>query len=76
LFSSNSIPAFAVTGGVGGWLNWPVLPGKTYRVQFKNALNDPAWQDLGQAFSVVGDRAYIKEVNSQPGQRFYRVLAY
>jgi hypothetical protein len=45
-------------------------------VQFKNSLTDPDWQDLGDAFSVLGDRAYLKEEAPPVSQRFYRVVAY
>jgi hypothetical protein len=81
LFSTNSIPAFSVqaapvSGPTGPWLSWPVMPGKTYHVQFKNSLTDPDWQDLGEAFSVLGDRAYLKEEAPLVSQRFYRVIAY
>lgn len=80
LYSTNSIPPFSVqaapaSDSTGSWLSWPVMPGKTYHVQFKNDLSDPAWQDLGDVFSVLGDRAYLKEAPPAP-QRFYRVIAY
>jgi hypothetical protein len=80
LYSTNSIPAFSVAvkpafGATWPWLSWPVMPGKTYHVQFKNNLNDPYWQDLGEAFSVLGDRAYLKDEAHQANERFYRVVA-
>jgi Tol biopolymer transport system component len=60
----------------GNWLTWPVVLGKTYRVQFKDDLGSPAWQELNGIISIMGDRACLKD-NAMPGtSRFYRVLAY
>ncbi len=81
LHSSNSIPAFSIqaepgASSTGSVLSWPVMPGKTYHVQFKNNLNDPVWQDLGTPFSVSGGRAYLNEPSAQGAQIFYRVVAF
>jgi len=62
-----------ITNGVV-MLTVPAIAGKTYRVDYKNNLNDPAWTPLG------GDRlapsttlAIHDDIGTQP-QRFYRVL--
>ena len=54
-------------------LNWPVVPGKNYRVQFKDDLNDPVWSELPGA-SVVGLKGSYS-LPPGPSTRFYRVIA-
>jgi len=54
---------------------WAASPGHSYRVQFKNALSDPAWQTLGAEVIATNRTAS----GSDPGfggvaQRFYRIL--
>src|SRR5205814_5274410 len=44
----------------GSWLSWPVTGASSYRVEFKNALQD-AWQELSGQISVIGSRAYLKD---------------
>lgn len=53
---------------------WSAAPGRTYRVQFKSAVNDSAWTEL--AGDVVAAGTTGSKVDSAPasGQRFYRVL--
>ena len=36
-------------------LMWPLQPGKTYQVQFKNHLSDPAWQTLPGTVTIQGN---------------------
>jgi len=55
-------------------LTWPLAAGKSYRVQFKNDLNDPDWQDLNGNVAFLGDKGYVNDLDSAPGQRFYRIL--
>jgi hypothetical protein len=81
---SASVPApdFSLTAWPGTsrtastWLSWPVVIGKSYRAQYKHSLDDPAWQDLGQRISILGDRAYLEDPEQGPGHRFYRVISY
>jgi hypothetical protein len=54
-------------------LNWPAVPGKNYRVQFKDDLNDPVWSELPGA-SVVGLKGSYTPPPG-PSTRFYRVTA-
>ena len=54
-------------------LNWPAVPGKNYRVQFKDDLNDPVWSELPGA-SVVGLKGSFSPP-AGPSTRFYRVTA-
>jgi hypothetical protein len=60
----------------GPLLSWPTVPGKTYQVQFKNALNDPAWQDLGGDVSTVGNVQYFRDTSPSPVLRFYRIKSF
>jgi dipeptidyl aminopeptidase/acylaminoacyl peptidase len=59
----------------GPLLSWLNVPGKTYQVQFKTALNDP-WQDLSGQITVVGNTEYFRDTSPSPVLRFYRVKAY
>jgi Tol biopolymer transport system component len=60
---------------VGPTLSWPVIPGLTYHVQFKNQLSDANWQEMSSPL-VVGIRGYFSDLTSGCTQRFYRVVAY
>jgi Tol biopolymer transport system component len=54
---------------------WSSVPGRTYRVQFKDSVADPSWQDVAGAV-LAGASTASKSVPAEPtsGQRFYRVL--
>ena len=43
-------------------------------MQFADDLGAPDWQDVTGTVAFVGDRGYLTEVASAPGQRFYRIL--
>jgi Tol biopolymer transport system component len=60
----------------GHWLSWPAVTGKSYRVQFKDHLSDPVWQELKSPISLMGNRAGLQDVGGTTTSRFYRVLAY
>ena len=55
-------------------LTWPLAPGKSYRVQFKNDLDDPDWQELSGNVVFLGNKGYVNDTDSARGQRFYRIL--
>jgi hypothetical protein len=73
LFSAAIVPG--ASPGMGPWIIWPLLPGKTYGVQFKNTLRDAVWQTLNGGFTVVGSQAYLNDPSPGSGPRFYRVIA-
>jgi Tol biopolymer transport system component len=81
LYSSGPIPLFSAlvapgaAPGQGPWIIWPVMPGRTYSVQFKNTLQDAQWQTLNGSFTVVGSQACLSDLSAGPGPRFYRVIA-
>ena len=52
-------------------LNWPAVPGKNYRIQFKDNLNDSIWSEIPGA-AVVGLKGAIS-IPAGPSTRFYRV---
>ena len=56
-------------------ITWQVVPGVTYRVQFKDDLNEAAWRDFGNA--IVASEASLTISDpalTQNTQRFYRVV--
>jgi Tol biopolymer transport system component len=54
-------------------LNWQAVPGKNYRVQFKDDLNNPVWSEVPGA-TVVGLKGSFS-FPPGPSTRFYRVTA-
>jgi hypothetical protein len=54
-------------------LSWPMAPGRSYLVQFKNELGEATWQAFSGHVVVVGSRAYASEIEPVPASRFYRI---
>jgi Tol biopolymer transport system component len=82
LYSTNLPPAFrtsvgpASAPGQGPTLLWSVMPGKSYQVQFKNELSDPAWQPLMSGLTIVGNQGYFNDPAPPAGHRFYRIVSF
>jgi Tol biopolymer transport system component len=82
LYASGSIPLFCARllpgtiPGQGPWVTWPVLPGKNYRVEFKDSLDAAQWQILSGSITIVGSQAWLNDPSPGPGPRFYRIAAY
>jgi Tol biopolymer transport system component len=57
-------------------LVWPAQPGTSYRVQFKDDLGNPVWQDLFGSVSLVGDHGYASDLLPSNGKRFYRIVGF
>jgi Tol biopolymer transport system component len=79
LYSSGIIPFFSAQlalgeSGMGVVITWPVVPGKSYSVQYKNSFDDPDWRDAGHGV-LVGSQGWFRD-ETAPAQRFYRVVAY
>jgi hypothetical protein len=55
-------------------LIWPVQSGKTYQVQFKNNLTDPAWQTLPGSVTILGSTASFTDPAPAKEQRFYQIV--
>jgi hypothetical protein len=62
--------------GAGLWLSWPVLPGQTYTVQFKNNLQDATWTDATGTITNVGTKLFFSDSASAAAQRFYRISSF
>jgi hypothetical protein len=54
-------------------LTWSAIPDVTYRVQFKNHLDDPDWMNLTPDVTAAGPTASTSDPLG-PAQRFYRVM--
>ncbi len=82
LYPSGSIPLFSAAiyrgggPGQGPWITWQTVPGKSYRVQFKNNPEDPAWQELGGSVTIIGNQGYCQDLAPAATRRFYRVVAF
>jgi hypothetical protein len=56
-------------------LIWSAIPGRTYRVQFKNTVDDPAWTYLpGNVASTGSQASAMDSTADMASQRFYRVV--
>jgi hypothetical protein len=64
------------TAGQGPWISWPYVPGKNYRVQYKNGPNDSVWQDLPGSLTLTGNKASLQDTSAMWNQRFYRIVSY
>jgi hypothetical protein len=54
-------------------LSFPVESGRTYQVEYKNALTDPEWLPLGSPILAAGDTLTVDEDLTDQPQRFYRL---
>ena len=55
-------------------VSWPAAPARAYRVQFKDQLSSPAWNDLVALVTIVGSHATVLDATAPSApQRFYRV---
>jgi hypothetical protein len=53
---------------------WSAAPGRTYRVQFKDAVNGSVWTDVAGDVVAAGTTGLKVDVAGTTDQRFYRVL--
>ena len=74
---SNTPPQFTQTTRNGQQLKlvWQTAAGHTYRLQFKNDLNEPDWQDLGSPITDY-PTATFTDTTGTASSRFYRVIAF
>jgi hypothetical protein len=78
IIASADIPVFQVSlapAGHGIAMTWPVPPGTTTQVQFKNSLSDLEWQDLKTGVTIIGNQGYLRDLGLSGPQRFYRIVA-
>ncbi len=80
LYAAGMIPIFSVQVDPGASPNqnptliWPVQTGKSYQVQFKNNLTDPAWQTSSGNMTILGGTGYFTDSTPVAGQRFYQIV--
>lgn len=55
-------------------LEWEAIPGKNYRVQYKDDLSTATWNDLGDMVVATGPTAFTTDNIANSRQRFYQVL--
>ena len=59
----------------GGYaISFVTVPDKTYRVEFKNALEDSNWQQLDTDLVATGESRTVNDDHIGSSQRFYRIL--
>jgi hypothetical protein len=60
----------------GTCLSWTAIPGLRYRLQYKNYLTDPGWENIeGDLQATNGVVSKLDSIPSTTNARFYRVLA-
>jgi hypothetical protein len=70
---SASPPVISTNGII---INWYAIPGLTYRIQYKNNLNDPAWTDLPGDVQATNTIALKLDAPASTNvSRFYRIIA-
>ena len=54
-------------------LTFPVLPGRSYQVEYKDSLTDATWQPLGSPTVASGSTLTVDDNITTHAQRFYRL---
>jgi hypothetical protein len=62
--------------GPGFWLNWPSVPGRSYRVQVADDLQNPVWTNATGTITNLGTTAYFSDLAPPSGHRFYRITEF
>lgn len=68
---SPAIQSLRFSNGVAA-LTWTTVPGGTYRLQYTDSLNNPAWHDLAD-ISATTSTISTTDLVGNAQQRFYRV---
>jgi hypothetical protein len=55
-------------------LSWETIPGKTYRLEYKDELDDPAWHPLGDPYVAGASTLTVSDQLDARPQRFYRLM--
>jgi hypothetical protein len=82
LYTSGQIPVFCAAiypgspSSLSAWVTWPAAPDKSYRLQFKNSVNDSNWQELGGTVTIFRNQGYCHDLAPTAIRRFYRVVGY
>jgi len=73
-FSARSV--YVPAAGNQVMLVWPVAPGSSYRVEYKNNVTDSGWLPMNGSVQILGGHAYATDISPGEGQRFYRLVEY
>jgi hypothetical protein len=70
-----ALTALGAPAAAGGFfsVSFPTEKGKTYTVQYKNALNDPIWTDLETVAGTGGPLSITNTDTTPHPTRFYRI---
>ena len=71
---SPQLGAFVVQAGGTFTIQASAIPGRTYRVEFKDQLNAPTWTTLGTNLTATGSQIVVSGNLGSTAQRFYRVM--
>jgi hypothetical protein len=64
------------TSSNGAAVYWSAVPGRNYRVEYKNSIDDPTWTTLVDIFTAAASTASTLDPDATLStQRFYRVTA-
>ena len=69
-------PPVGTSDGISGHsltLSWPTVPGKTYRIEYKNNLTDATWTQLGVEQTGTGAPVVLNVDLTATPERYYRV---
>lgn len=58
------------------FVSWPWTPGRSYTVQFKDAVGDGAWLPISGIITNIAGRGVLHDVSAPNTHRFYRISAY
>jgi hypothetical protein len=75
--NGGAVPPPTATASIsGGVVTFTVAttPGFSYQPQYKNALTDPTWTNLGPAITATGATLMINDTPGAQTQRFYRAV--
>jgi hypothetical protein len=73
-FVYSPIPVSLSKNPGGGFIiSWKAIPGDAYQVQYRDAANASAWQNLGNPVTVTGALGTQTDTSTTSSQRAYRV---
>jgi hypothetical protein len=77
MLAPSEVPPFVITSihvaGGAAVVTWNSDGGQTYRLQYKDHLNDPTWQDAAPDVLAIAPTTTVTNLLGSATQRFYRV---
>ena len=67
--------AIVPAGEHGCAFTFATVPNRVYRVEFKDALEEPEWRPFGPEVVATGESLTVLDEAGGPLQRFYRIVA-